>query len=320
MMIENEPIPPQVSVIIPLYNKALYIKRTIDSILAQTFQNFEIIIVGGKSLDGSEDIVRKYTDSRIRLIDEVGKGVSAARNQGVDAAISDLVAFLDADDEWYPDHLETILSLKKEFQNAGLCVAAHDMVVDNGVTVRTYLPEKGPRLLKSYFSERVDAGIHNQFIMTSALAVEKQIFQRIGGFNINMAYGEDIDLYERMSIVTKIAYSPQVTVKYNYDIPDNTRTHVVFNKPLTTERIDALWDAIQDINDDELKKDFMKYREMNYATAGFVNALRGHRNESLNILKRVKGIKYIHLIAGAVILNSLPRKIQVKLMMWHYKL
>ena len=76
---------PKVSVIIPLYNKAPYIRRALDSVLAQTVQDFEIVVVGGKSNDGGEDIVREYTDTRIRFIEEKGKGVSAARNQGVDA-------------------------------------------------------------------------------------------------------------------------------------------------------------------------------------------------------------------------------------------
>ena len=311
---------PQISVIIPLYNKASYIGRAIESVLSQTFQNFEIIVVGGKSSDGSEEIVQKYTDSRIHLIKESGTGVSAARNQGVDVAKSETVAFLDADDEWKQKHLETILELKNDFPNAGLYATGYKMVERDSDTSRTYLPEKGPRLLKSYFSERVDAGIRNQFIMTSAVAVDKHIFQSIGGFNTSLAYAEDIDIYERISVVTKIAYSPDISVKYNYDIPDNTRTHVVFRKPLTSERIDLLWGSIQDINDNELKKDFLRYREMNLATAGFINALRGHRKESLAILKKINKTQYPHLIAGSMILNALPRKIQIKLMQWHYRL
>lgn len=311
---------PQISIIIPLYNKASYIGIAIESVLSQTFQDFEIIVVGGKSSDGSEEIVRKYTDSRIHLIKESGTGVSAARNQGVDVAKSETIAFLDADDEWNPKHLETILELKNDFPNAGLYAAGYKVVEGDSDTSRTYLPEKGPRLLKSYFSERVDAGIRNQFIMTSAAAVDKHIFQKIGGFNTSLAYAEDIDIYERMSVVTKIAYSPEVSVKYNYDIPGNTRTHVVFRKPLTSERMDTLWNSIQNTDDDELKKDFLRYRDMNYATGGFANALRGHRKESINLLKKVRSVKYIHLIAGAMILNILPRKIQVKLMQWHYRL
>ena len=311
---------PQISVIIPLYNKAPYIGKAIDSILTQTFQNFEIVIIGGKSSDGSEEIVQKYSDPRIRLIEETGVGVSAARNQGVNAAKSGTIAFLDADDEWMSNHLDTILKLKYEFPNAGVYATGYKIVEGDSETPCVYPTKKESRLLKSYFSERVDAGIRNQFIMTSAAAVDKHIFQKIGGFNTSLAYAEDIDIYERMSVVTKIAYSPEVSVKYNYDIPDNTRTHVVFRKPLTSERMDTLWNSIQNTDDDELKKDFLRYRDMNYATGGFVNALRGHRKESIVLLKKVRSVKYIHLIAGAMILNIFPRKIQVKLMQWHYRL
>lgn len=313
-------ISPSISVIIPLYNKAPYIKRAIDSVLRQTIQDFEIIIVGGNSNDGGEEIVKKYTDSRIIFVKEEGRGVSTARNQAVRIARASIIAFLDADDEWELTHLEDILNLKKEYPYAGLYVTGHNLITDDANVPRIYNSKKGSRLLKSYFSERVTAGIRNQFIITSAIAVNKQIFMSIGGFNIHLSYGEDNDLYERMSVITKIAYSPEVSVRYYYDIPENTRTHVVFRKPLTSERMDLLWESIQNINNNELKKDFLKYRDMNNATGGFANALRGHRKESIVLLKKVRSLKYLHIIVGAMVLNLIPRKIQIKLMWRYYRL
>lgn len=90
---------PHVSIIIPLYNKAPYIKRALDSVISQTIQDFEVIVVNDGSTDGGEHIVEGYSDARIHLVHQKNKGVSAARNRGVSLAKSNMVAFLDADDE-----------------------------------------------------------------------------------------------------------------------------------------------------------------------------------------------------------------------------
>ena len=89
-----------ISVVIPLYNKEKQIKRTLQSVLTQTFQDFEIVIVNDGSTDNSTIEVEKIKDSRIRLIHQENAGVSAARNKGIEEAKYELIAFLDADDEW----------------------------------------------------------------------------------------------------------------------------------------------------------------------------------------------------------------------------
>ena len=107
-----------VSIVVPLYNKVNEVCRAIDSILTQTVQNFELIIVDGGSTDGSLDVIQKYlTDDRIRLLNQKSKGVASGRNEGIDAAEYDLVAFLDADDAWCPIFLEKILYLREKYPN-----------------------------------------------------------------------------------------------------------------------------------------------------------------------------------------------------------
>lgn len=94
-----------ISVVIPLYNKEKQIKRTLQSVLTQTFQDFEIVIVNDGSTDNSVIEVEKLKDPRIRLVHQKNAGVSAARNKGIEEAKYELIAFLDADDEWQSEYL-----------------------------------------------------------------------------------------------------------------------------------------------------------------------------------------------------------------------
>ena len=89
---------PKISVVIPLYNKGFIISETLESLLAQTFTDFEIVIVNDGSTDNSFEIVSQFTDSRINLFQQENKGAAAARNLGIEKATGELIAFLDADD------------------------------------------------------------------------------------------------------------------------------------------------------------------------------------------------------------------------------
>lgn len=101
----------RVSVVVPLYNKARYVRRAIDSILRQDFEDFELIVVDDGSTDGSPELVRSYRDARIRLISQANAGPGAARNYGVSLSQGEILAFLDADDEWFPWYLSENLKI-----------------------------------------------------------------------------------------------------------------------------------------------------------------------------------------------------------------
>ena len=100
-----------ISVVIPLYNKEHYIATTLQTILAQTYQDYEVVIVDDGSTDGSVNAVERLCDSRLRLVRQNNAGVSVARNRGIEEARGELIAFLDADDEWKPDYLATQMML-----------------------------------------------------------------------------------------------------------------------------------------------------------------------------------------------------------------
>ena len=104
-----------ISVIIPLYNKEKQVAHTLESVLSQTFQRFEIVVVNDGSTDNSVAEVEKIGDSRIRLIHQKNGGVSAARNRGIEDSKYELLAFLDADDEWKPEYLEAQYNLFEKY-------------------------------------------------------------------------------------------------------------------------------------------------------------------------------------------------------------
>ena len=109
-----------ISVVIPLYNKEQYIERAVYSVLSQTFQQFEIVIVNDGSTDGSASVIERMDNPLIRLIHQKNGGVSAARNRGIEEARFEYIAFLDADDEWKENHLEIIAGLISKFPECGV--------------------------------------------------------------------------------------------------------------------------------------------------------------------------------------------------------
>jgi len=196
----------QFSIVIPLYNKEPYIQRALDSVLVQTVQDFEIVIVDDGSTDGGADLARRYTDSRIRLIQQTNAGVSAARNRGVAEAKADLVAFLDADDEWDNNFLEQISFLIDTYPAAGLFAASYRMF--SGIDTQypkiknLSIPIGGHGILEKYLAIMLG---HAPFF-SSSVVCSKEILQKIGGFPVGITHGEDLDTWLRIYLHSTLAF------------------------------------------------------------------------------------------------------------------
>ena len=171
------------SVVIPLFNKENEIKRAIRSVLAQTVKNFELIVIDDGSTDTSAGKVKEFNDTRIRLFTQKNSGVSAARNRGIREAKSDMVSFLDADDEWSREYLETINRLTHKFPDAGLYVTAYQKITPRGYTVRPQIrglpapPWEG--IIPQYFKS---AYLGAPPIWTSTVSVPKRGIENVGYF------------------------------------------------------------------------------------------------------------------------------------------
>jgi len=209
---------PLISVVIPLYNKETYIDRAINSVLNQTFQEFEMIIVNDGSTDKSAEVVKSFTDPRIRLIQQENAGVSAARNRGIEEAKADLIAFLDSDDEWTPSFLETVLRLRERYPEAGAYATAYKKRFPNmnEKKLKFYgLPEgQKEGLLTSYFKSATEGKLP---VRSSNVAIPKNIFKEVGKFPIGKWWGEDTDMWGRIAFKYPIAFSMDVCSVYNID-------------------------------------------------------------------------------------------------------
>lgn len=208
---------PEISIVIPLYNKANAIKKTMASAITQTFINFEIIVINDGSTDDSLEVVESLNDKRIRIYTTKNQGVSAARNYGINKANSDYIAFLDADDLWLPNHLENLYSLRKKFPSCGMYCTAYEKHYNTIVSPAVFneIPNdknwKG--ILKNYFK----SSIKNPIAWTSATMVPKTVLKEINGFDesITLGAGEDTDLWIRIALKYPIAFCNSVTAIHN---------------------------------------------------------------------------------------------------------
>ena len=212
----------------PLYNKEKSLQKTIASVLNQTYTDFQIIIIDGGSTDKSLDIVRDCKDARLTLHVQTGKGVSSARNEGVSYAKGELIAFLDADDEWKPNYLQTIWELYQKYPDAGIYATAYEIQTETYKTEIkcTDVPEKFTGIIPSYY-HAIATG--PQPIITSGIAIPKKIFDKMRGFNENMRIGEDLDMWARIALEYPVAYTSAPLCTYYTNTENNHKT-VIHNE------------------------------------------------------------------------------------------
>ncbi len=207
------------SVIIPLLNKGPYIERAIKSVLHQTIQNFEIVVIDGGSEDDGPKIVKDFHDPRIHFLVQSGNGVSNARNEAVGSVENKFIAFLDADDEWMSHHLEAILRLIEKCPEAGIFTTAYKIQTSDGTTRWAnykYIPNPPwEGLLPDYFK----SGALGEYpVWTSVVVIPRKIFLEMGGFPEGYWYGEDADLFGKIALKYPVAFSWEFGAIYHFDV------------------------------------------------------------------------------------------------------
>lgn len=273
-----------ISVVIPLYNKEKSIASTLRTVLNQTFSDYEIVIVNDGSTDGSVEEIEKVQDDRIRLVHQPNAGVSAARNRGIEEAKGDLIAFLDADDEWKPEYLATQYHLFQKYPECSVFACNYEFRDVSGKVTPTlihklpFVGEDG--ILSNYFEV---ASCSHPPICSISVMVKKQAMQAIGGFPVGVKSGEDLLTWARLAYRYKIAFSRKVCACYY--LPDKlgnqARDSHIKDIKQVPDYIGGEIESYYKKSSGKLKKDIRKYLSFWYKMRASINLSLDYRYPAL---------------------------------------
>lgn len=210
------------SVIIPLYNKADYIEKAVESVLGQTYNDFELIVVDDGSTDDGPQRAERFDDPRMMVVRQNNTGVSTARNNGVARASGEYICFLDADDWWASDFLEEMYGLITRYPEAGIYGCSY------------YLVKQGKnRIAPIGIDPQFEHGLINYCkvyaqtlcmpLTSISTAIHHQIFKKLGGFKPHLKLGEDFDLWIRIALQYPVAFVNKPLAYYNQDAEATNR-------------------------------------------------------------------------------------------------
>lgn len=200
------------SVVIPLFNQRDLVLRAVKSVFSQTASNYEVIIVDDGSTDGSAEQVAPFLIDKpnCRLISQTNRGVGAARNAGIQQAKYDWVAFLDADDAWFPEHLEELSRVIASFSNAGLVSTSF---IQSRACELSEVKRRSVRRRICKIDYLSLTYRKKQYVNASCVAVQKAVFEALGGFG-HWRPGQDIEMWVRIALEYPVAVSSRVTSVY----------------------------------------------------------------------------------------------------------
>ena len=234
---------PYFSVCIPLYNKANFITKTIQSVLDQHFTDFEIVICDDGSTDDSAEKVEQFHDDRIKLIQQENMGAAIARNQAIKTSSGEYVAFLDADDLWQKHHLKDLYQLIIDHPQAKLFSTNYKIELPNG---KERLP---------FFTGKIRTGIVDDYFLASLsdpvmtcfnTAVHHSVFNEIGYFDPVYRTGQDVDFAIRANLTFRLAYQEEPSVIYHQETENN-----LAKSKLNKDRLNYIraYDAHAEVNE-----------------------------------------------------------------------
>ena len=242
------------SVIIPLYNKTPYVRKALETVCAQTYREYEIIVINDGSTDNSAIIAEEYLNGvesiSYKILSQQNAGVSAARNNGVAASSGDYVAFLDADDWWEPTFLEKMAKLIEDYPDAGLYASNYIYYKPGKTHVALNIPTGYINYPKAYYES-------GAMPVTSITAImPRAVFDEMGGFALGIKLGEDFLLWAKTAMHYPVAFYEEPLAWYNNDVPATLRAtrnlhapehHMLFRLDiLNTSRQSEEWKMLID--------------------------------------------------------------------------
>lgn len=198
----------EITVVIPLYNKEAEIERAVRSVLGQRTLPHEVIVVDDGSTDRSAEIVARIDHPLIRLIRQQNRGVSAARNRGMEEASTPWVALLDGDDTWREGYLEEICRLAERYPDCGAYATGFDILNGEELTPANCPTSEG---VVDFFRE----AMRRYVLIPSTTTLNREVALSLGGFPEGMRMGEDQYLWTRLNRTAQTAFSPKREVIYS---------------------------------------------------------------------------------------------------------
>jgi glycosyltransferase involved in cell wall biosynthesis len=214
---------PKVTVIMPVYNGELYVEEAVASLLAQSFRDWELIIVDDGSVDSTAQILETFTDQRIHIIRQKNSGEACARNVGLNNARGEYIAFLDADDSYFPNALEDLSSFLDMFSQ-------YDVVFSDGQICDEYdrpimrLSEIRPGIYTGQILEQVVISSSIVTVPVCTMTRRSKILEHSVHFDQNLVIGPDWDFWIQLAVHVKFGYLDKSTCKYRIHTTNITRT------------------------------------------------------------------------------------------------
>lgn len=203
---------PLVSIILPTYNGAPFLPESVESILAQTYNPYEVIIVDDGSTDNTKEVLKPFAQ-KIRYINlEQNKGLPVARNTGIRLAQGEYIAFIDADDLWLPEKLQTNVEYFGRHPDVGMVYSGHTNIDEKGRTLNGGVKKRLPsgKIFFQLYSEQ-------NFIIPSSVVVRKEVFETTGLFDEQLVNCQDWDMWLRIAFYFKIEGINEPLVKYRHN-------------------------------------------------------------------------------------------------------
>ncbi|MFL5906775.1 MAG: glycosyltransferase family 2 protein [Solirubrobacterales bacterium] len=199
---------PEVSVVIPTYNSARYLVEAVRSVLAQTFEDLEVIVVDDGSTDDTASVIDGI-DPRVRYVRQENSGVSVARNNGVAESSARYVAFLDADDTWVPEKLTKQVEALRANPGYRLCYTAFTVTDSELKPIEVRRPRQRGTALETLL-------LHGNFVGggSSTVLCEREVFTKAGGFDPSLSQCADWDMSVRLAALTDFLYLDEALVNY----------------------------------------------------------------------------------------------------------
>ncbi|WP_298145631.1 glycosyltransferase family 2 protein [Flavobacterium sp.] len=227
---------PFFSVIMPLYNKEAFVLEAVNSVLQQTFADFELLVVDDASTDKSLEMLSEINDNRLKIIrNPQNLNLPKTRNVGIAAANGTVLAFLDSDDKWEPNFLAEIFQMSETFPDQAVYATSYFKWFPQSFrTPNAALNQEARTQISTNFFEKA---IGESPYCSSSLAIRKNVLQTLGGYNEAVTFGEDIDLCIRLHANHPLVFNPQPLAWYRQNETGqmtmssiSTKVHTPFSK------------------------------------------------------------------------------------------